>query len=83
LCLLDVRCALNFSCFAIHGHLALRFITRILYFYRFKQSYRLLVASRLCWLPYPGFRVNVSPSLANGFLLFEEGAGYWASPSYS
>jgi hypothetical protein len=27
--------ALPFSCFAIHGHLALGFITRILYFYRF------------------------------------------------
>jgi hypothetical protein len=24
-------------------------------------SYRCLVGSRLCWLPYPGFRVNVSP----------------------
>jgi hypothetical protein len=24
------------------------------------QSYRLLVASRLFWLPYPGFRVKVS-----------------------
>jgi hypothetical protein len=25
------------------------------------QSYRCLVGSRLCWLPYPGFRVNASP----------------------
>jgi hypothetical protein len=25
-----------------------------------EQPYRLLVASRLCWLPYPGFRVKVS-----------------------
>jgi hypothetical protein len=26
-----------------------------------KQSHRYLVSSWLCWLPYPGFRVNVSP----------------------
>jgi hypothetical protein len=32
------RDALNFSCFAIHGHLALRFITRILYFYRLSRA---------------------------------------------
>jgi hypothetical protein len=32
----------------------------LLIYFRCGQSYRYLVSSWLCWLPYPGFRVNVS-----------------------